>query len=124
MIAVDSSTVIAYIQGDTGPDVEILDRSISNDQVVLPPPVLTEVLCDAQLPAAHRTLILALPLLELTEGFWVRAAETRARILSRNLRARLGDTLIAQCCIDHDVMLIARDGDFRHFEKLCGLTLA
>lgn len=124
MIAVDSSTMIAYIQGDEGPDVELLDRSIGNNQLVLPPPVVTEVLCDPSLPASHRALIMALPLMELTDGFWIRAAESRARVLSQKLRARLGDTLIAQCCIDHNVMLIARDGDFRHFEKHCGLKLA
>lgn len=124
MIAVDSSTMIAYIQGDQGADIELLDRSIENNQLVLPPPVLTEVLCDPSLPSMHRALITALPVLELTEGFWIRAAESRARVLSQKLRARLGDTLIAQTCIDHDVALIARDGDFRHFEKYCGLKLA
>jgi len=29
----------------------------------------------------------------------------------------LADTLIAQICIDHDVPLITRDKDFRHFAK-------
>jgi predicted nucleic acid-binding protein len=101
-----------------------LDRSIGNSQIALPPPVVTEVLCDPSLPASHRALITELPLLELTDGFWIRAAESRARVLSRKLRARLGDTLIAQCCIDNNVVLIARDGDFRHFAKYCGLKLA
>jgi predicted nucleic acid-binding protein len=36
----------------------------------------------------------------------------------------LGDALIAQSCIDHDVPLITRDTDFRHFAKHCGLKLA
>jgi predicted nucleic acid-binding protein len=36
----------------------------------------------------------------------------------------LPDTLIAQSCIDHDVALIARDEDFRHFAEHCGLRLA
>jgi predicted nucleic acid-binding protein len=34
------------------------------------------------------------------------------------------DALIAQCCIDADVPLIARDKDYRHFESWCGLKLA
>jgi predicted nucleic acid-binding protein len=45
-------------------------------------------------------------------------------LLARKLRARLPDTLIAQSCIDHDIPLIARDTDFRHFAKHCGLKLA
>jgi predicted nucleic acid-binding protein len=36
----------------------------------------------------------------------------------------LADALIAQSCIDHEISLIARDGDFRHFAKHCGLKLA
>jgi predicted nucleic acid-binding protein len=123
MIAVDSSTIIAYIQGDPGPDVDLFENAIDNNQIVLPPLVITEVLCDPHLPALHRSLLIALPILELKDGFWQRAAQSRGQVLSRKLKARLGDTLIAQCCIDHDLMLIARDGDFRHFVEHCGLKL-
>jgi predicted nucleic acid-binding protein len=62
--------------------------------------------------------------LEIDKDYWLRVAETRKYILSRKLRARLADTLIAQSCIDHDVALITRDTDFRHFAKHCGLKLA
>ena len=36
----------------------------------------------------------------------------------------MADALIAQCCIDANVTLIARDRDYRHFERWCGLKLA
>jgi predicted nucleic acid-binding protein len=45
-------------------------------------------------------------------------------LLGKGLKARLGDALVAQACIDHNIPLIARDGDFRHFVKHCGLKLA
>jgi predicted nucleic acid-binding protein len=90
----------------------------------MPPVVLTEILCQSGLPDRHRRLCLGLPLLELSEGFWERAAASRAIILKRKLRARLADTLIAQACIDNDVALITRDHDFRHFATHCGLRLA
>lgn len=124
MIAVDSSTLIAYIQGDGGPDTVLLERSIGENQIALPPVALTEVISDPKLPPSHAALIKRLAVLELHEGYWQRAAETRAKILARKLRARLPDTLIAQSCIDHDVPLVQRDGDFRHFAKYCGLKLA
>ena len=60
-------------------------------------------------------LLKDLPLLEITEGYWERAGALRARILSQKLKAKLADTLIAQSCLDHDVALVTRDGDFRHF---------
>ena len=57
-------------------------------------------------------------------GFWERAGLGRRLILSKGLRARLADTLIAQCCIDAGAPLIARDNDYRHFVRWCGLKLA
>jgi predicted nucleic acid-binding protein len=124
MAAVDSSTLIALLGDDPGPDVEILKPELSAGNVVLPPVVLVEMLSDPKLPEHHRTILLALPLLALLPDYWQRAAATRAVVLRRGLRARLADTLIAQSCIDHDVTLIARDRDFRHFAQHCGLKLA
>lgn len=123
MIAIDSSTLIAFIQGDRGADVDALDAGLAAGDVVLPPVVLTEVLCEPALPARHRGLLLALPLLETMPDHWARAAATRRTVLVKKLRARLADTLIAQACIDHDVALLTRDKDFRHFAKHCGLRL-
>ncbi|MEX0851818.1 MAG: PIN domain-containing protein [Bauldia sp.] len=124
MVAVDSSTLIAYIQGDGAEDVELFDRALATGQAVIAPVVLTEILSEPKLPPGHRRMVLSLPVLDLLPGYWTRAAATRATVLSKRLRARLPDALIAQSCIDHDVALIARDGDFRHFARYCGLKLA
>jgi predicted nucleic acid-binding protein len=124
MIAVDSSTWIAYVQGQTGPDVDKFDESLAAGMLSAPLVVLCEILSEPKLPDRQRTLALSLPTLEVTPGFWVRAAAIRAAVLKRRLRARLADALIAQSCIDHDVSLITRNGDFRHFAAHCGLRLA
>jgi hypothetical protein len=124
MAAVDSSTLIAFFEDDPGPDLETLKPALIAGDVVLPPVVLAEVLSDFSLPDRHRTILLALPLLDLLPDYWQRTAATRAIIRKRGLRARLADGLIAQSCIDHDVALITRDHDFRHFAKHCGLKLA
>lgn len=124
MISVDSSTIIAFIQGRDRPDVALFVSALIAGEVALPPVVLSEVLSDPGLPTQHRELLLGVPLMELHPDYWVRAAQTRAKILALKLRARLPDTLIAQSCIDHGAPLIAGDGDFRHFAKHCGLKLA
>ena len=124
MLAVDSSTLIAFVQGDTGPDQQVFRAALLASDVVLPPVVLAEVLCDAKLPDRHRTTVLTLRVLDLLPDYWQRTAATRAILLGQGLRARLADALIAQACIDHDVALITRDRDFRHFAKHCGLKLA
>jgi len=76
------------------------------------------------LDAEVAALIRELPILETYAGFWERAATTRAKILSKKLRARLADTLITQSCLDYETPLITRDGDFRHFASHAGLLLA
>jgi predicted nucleic acid-binding protein len=87
------------------------------------PVVLTELLSDSQLPARVAALLQDLPMLEVTDGYWERAGILRSEILSRKLKARLADALIAQSCLDHDVTLISRDSDFRHFAAARGLAL-
>jgi len=124
MIAVDSSTLIAYLSGDIGADVEALDTSLLAGEMALPPVVLTEVLCEPTLSDAHRNLLLNLPRLELLPDYWLRAAALRSTIIARRLRARLADALIAQSCLDHEVALITRNRDFRHFARHCALKLA
>jgi predicted nucleic acid-binding protein len=87
------------------------------------PPVLAE-LRSKPWPSDLEALFSSLIQLPLEEGYWERAGRSRALILGKGLRARLADTLVAQCCIDADVPLIARDPDFRHFATHCGLKLA
>ena len=41
MIAVDTSTWIAFLQGDGGEDAELLDRALQDRQVLMAPVVLT-----------------------------------------------------------------------------------
>jgi predicted nucleic acid-binding protein len=36
-------------------------------------------------------------------------------VLAKRHKARLGDALIAQSCIDHGIPLLTRDRDFRNF---------
>jgi len=115
VIAVDTSTWIAYLAGGAGEDVERLDRALAEGAVVLPAPVLAELLSDPKLPAKVRNLLLELPLLEPGPGFWERAGDLRAKALARRRKARLADALIAQLCQDHNVDLLTRDRDFRSF---------
>jgi PIN domain len=62
-------------------------------------------------------VLAALPTLELDAGFWERAGLLRGGVLATGFKARLADAVIAQACIDHDVALITRDKDFRHFAR-------
>jgi predicted nucleic acid-binding protein len=124
MIAADTSSLVAYMQGETGPDVERIDRAALAGDLALPPVVVTELFSDqaaAQWIEQHLTGFALLP---VDGGYWRRAGESRRALVHRGLKAKVADALIAQACIDNGVALITRDADFRHFAKHCGLKLA
>jgi predicted nucleic acid-binding protein len=123
MIAADTSVLIDYFQGKNNPQTDKLDEVFIHHLLVLPPTVLVEIICDPLLPKKFIDKIEELPLLEITKNYWQRAGINRSKLISKKLKARLADTLIAQSCIDHQVPLITRDTDFRHFVKYCGLSL-
>jgi predicted nucleic acid-binding protein len=123
LIAIDTSSLIAYLSGAAGVDVEAVGLALGHRQAALPPVVLTELLSDPELPRTVNALLLGLPMLPLSDGYWERAGLLRARVLARGRKARLADTLIAQSCLDHDIELVTRDADFRHFARAVGLKL-
>jgi predicted nucleic acid-binding protein len=123
MIALDTSSLIAYFSGDPGDDVNAVEVALEEKTAVLPPPVLTELLSDPKLPNTLRHLLKQLPILALSEGFWERAGRLRAHVLSLRKKARLADTLIAQLCLDHQLPLVTRDSDFKNFTRVAGLKL-
>ena len=116
MIALDSSAMIAFLSGEQSAIADAAARALDQQHACLPPVVLAELLSEPTLRADVALLLKALPRLEVTDGYWERAGELRRSVLKKSLKARLADTLIAQCCIDHHVPLVAADRDFRHFQ--------
>ncbi len=123
MLAVDSSSLIPYLAGGEGCDVDAVEMALQSKQAVLPPVVLCELLSDPELPERVSRALKGFPVLALSEGFWERAGLLRAKILAQGRKARLADALIAQFCLDHDLPLITRDRDFRHFARVTNLKL-
>ncbi len=123
MIALDTSSLIAYLEGAEGADVNAVEEALILSIAVLPPVVLTELLSSPTADEDTKALIRQFPLLQVTPGYWERAATLRAGILAKGLRANLADTLISQSCLDNDLPLVTRDRDFRHFAAHGGLML-
>lgn len=123
MITADTSSMIAYLDGEQGDDTRLLDSLLESRQFALPPVVLSELFSEPRLPENIKNALLQIPLLVILDGYWERVGNLRSKILSSGLRAKIADSLIAQSCIDHNVPLIARDSDFRHFVRTGGLKL-
>lgn len=123
MIAADTSTWIAFLQGEAGTDVELLDQSLANRQLLMAPPVLTELLSDPGITFEVSKTLSELPPIEIQPGFWNRAGALRATVLAKGRKARLGDALIAQSCLDAGIPLLTRDWDFRAFAESASLSI-
>jgi predicted nucleic acid-binding protein len=117
MIAADTSTWIAYLQGNRGEDVDLLDRALLDRQLLMVPVVLTELLSDPGLAPAVARSLSDVPRIESGPDYWEQAGFLRASVLSRRRKARLGDALIAQTCLARDISLVTRDRDFRAFAE-------
>lgn len=123
MIAVDTSTLIAYLAGEPGRDTDALDAALVRDEAHLPPVVVSEILSAPRATDELVRVVLGLPMLVVLEGYWERAGLLRRRLLARGAKAALADALICQSCLDHDMPLLTRDSDFRRFARLGGLAL-
>jgi len=123
MIAADTSTWVAFFEGSPGQDTQLLDKALQDRQLLMVPVVLTELLSDPNLPSSVAVTLADLPLIEIEPGHWQRAGALRAKVLAKRRKARLGDVLIAQSCIDASIPLITRDRDFRAFAQSAGLHL-
>jgi predicted nucleic acid-binding protein len=124
MLCLDTSSLIAYLQGEEGADVTAVDQALVDQIGVLSPVTVAELLSAPSLSPTLRRTILELPTLPITEGFWERAGLLRAKVIRTGRRANLADTLIAQSCLDHHATLVTRDRDFKNFVSLAGLRVA
>jgi len=123
MIAADTSTWIAFLQGETANDTELLDQALQDRQLLMVPVVLTELLSDPKLSVDVARTLCDLPAIEIGNDYWQRAGALRAKVLAKRRRAHLDDALIAQSCIDGGISLLTRDRDFRAFAEAAGLKL-
>ena len=123
MIAADTSTWIAFFSGAEGEDVDRLDDALQDRLLTMPPPVLSELLSDPKMSADLEATLREVPLLDTSDGYWARAGRLRGSVLARRRKARLGDALIAQSCLDHRLPLLTLDRDFMAFADAAGLDL-
>jgi predicted nucleic acid-binding protein len=123
MIAADSSTWIALLEGDPGQDAKLLERALRDHQVLMIPVVLTELLSGPLLSSEAAETLSEVPMIPIELGYWQRAGLLRAKVLSMGRKARLGDALIAQTCIDRGIALLTRDKDFQAFAEAAELDL-
>jgi predicted nucleic acid-binding protein len=123
MIGIDSSTWVAFLSGERGADTALLDKALRDQQAVMIPVVLTELLGDPKISSDVAARLMRIPMLEPEAGYWQRAGYMRAKLLAKQRKARLAGALIAQSCVDRGIPLVTRDRDFQAFAQAAGLDL-
>jgi predicted nucleic acid-binding protein len=107
-----------------GPDIAAFELALAAEEAVLPPAVIAEAMSAPEADAGVAALLAGLRMLPIMDEYWERVGQLRRLLRARGRRARLGDALISQSCLDHDVPLLTRDRDFRAYAEFCGLKLA
>ncbi len=124
MICADTSSLVALLGGEGGRDVEMARQALQDRTLLIAPITIAELLSDPDLTSSFEELVLQIPQLEITSGYWERAGKLRAKLLRHHLRPKIADTLIAQSCLDHHVPLVTRDRDFLSFQRFAGLLIS
>jgi len=68
VICADTSSLIAYWEGQQGPDADLIDLALANQVLVLVPVCLAELLSSRRLTPSFEKALLQVPLLEITPG--------------------------------------------------------
>jgi len=124
VIAIDTSIAIPWFEGRDFPEAERVRKLAVAQELVMPGVALTELLSGKGAAADLLSQLRGFPELPVVPGYWARAGALRQSMLRLDRRARLGDALIAQACIDADIPLLTRDADFKAFAEIGGLKLA
>jgi predicted nucleic acid-binding protein len=123
--AIDTNILIAWLENSTVltrlPDT--LGQDIMYGRLMLPPLVISEFCAGRNVTPEMVAITQKLRCLPILTGYWERAGLMRGRLLAAGRRARLGDSLIAQSCIDADIPLLTLDTDFAIYTEAEGLKL-
>ena len=123
-LVVDTSVWIDFFNGRP---VASLERGLADGVVVLPPVVVAELVSGARQPkqrAAIVDLIADLAVHETPLDHWVRVGDLRRRLSEKGIAVSTPDAHVAQCAIDRDAVLLARDAVFRRIVGVTSLRLA
>ena len=123
MIAADTSSLVEFLKGSAGRDIDLIEVSLAEKNLILPPIVLVEIISDPKLTIDIKETLQSIPSFPIKDGSWIRAGQLRAILLGKGRKSRLGDALIAQFCIDYSLPLISRDSDFLIYAKNSKLKL-
>ena len=129
-LLVDTSVWSLALRRDvqtTEPEIDVLKAALAgSDVVVTTGLVLQELLQGFAGPKSRKQIIegfSSLPLIQPDREDHIAAADLRNMCRRAGVQVGTVDSLIAQLCIRHDLMLLSTDKDFAHAAQHCKLKL-
>lgn len=122
-IVIDTSIWVDYFRGEHFP---IVDSALQDGLVVLPAIVAAELLSGARRTVEAAELRDFLQLLRhhgLEINHWYRVGALRATLARKGLNISTPDAHVAQCALDLNIPLYARDDIFPRIARHAALTL-
>ena len=122
-VVVDTSVWIDFFAGQ---NIVALEEALAAGVAVLPPIGVAELISGAT-TTDQRTQIGELlqdaPVHDTPLEHWIRVGDLRRKLARKGLNPTIADTHVAQCALDLDAVLLARDGIFAAIAKHTTLRL-
>ena len=122
-VIADTSVWIDFLAGIPIPSLE---DALARSLVVLPPIVVAELVSGTKQSRDRRAiedLLRELPLHETPRSHWIRVGDLRRSLRTNGVTASTPDAHVAQCAIDRDAVLLARDAIFPRIARHSSLRL-
>lgn len=122
-VIADTSVWIDFLAGRPAP---LLEDALAQSAVVLPPIVVAELVSGARRAADRRAiqaLVQDLPVHDTPLDHWIRVGELRRHAGDRGLGVSTPDAHVAQCALDRDAVLLARDAVFTRLAAVTPLRV-
>jgi hypothetical protein len=122
-LVVDTSVWIDFFAGRPA---KALEDGLAQGAVTLPPIVVAELVSGVRVDkqrAAIGDLVRDLPLHETPIEHWLRVGDLRRQLAEKGLAVSTPDAHVAQCAIDRDALLLARDAVFDKIAKATTLRV-
>ena len=122
-VVVDTSVWIDFFAGK---NIVALEEALAAGVAILPPIVVAELISGAT-TADQRTRIGELlqdaPVHDTPLEHWIRAGDLRRKLARKGVKTTIADAHVAQCALDLDAVLLARDGIFASIAKHTSLRV-
>ncbi len=122
-VVVDSSVWIAYLHGEV---IQELEYATVTAELVLSPLVIAEVLSGILTPHARATfgeLVQDYPMHNTPLSHWMDVGDLRRTLAAKGINVTIPDAHVAQCALDRNATLLARDDIFKQIATHTPLRL-